>query len=191
MNEPITPTDDEATKNLHRELISLINQLLVDAIDLHLQAKQTRWRLANPVTETFRPICDQIAEEIDEEIHTLIRMAEPLAADLPALGAVRDLPSKLAKYPFPILTTEDHLKALVYTLRTFMHAVLDAAVSARKLEDRKTANAFAHIARVPSRLGKALAAQIAWTEFDEKALSTWIGEGGTYDHDGQPITLFD
>src|SRR5665811_1323532 len=158
MSTPPTPQDDQEAKNLHSELIALINQLLVDAIDLHLQAKQTRWRLSNPITETFRPICDQIALEIDEEIHGLINLAEPLASDLPALGAARDLPSKLAKYPFSIVTTEDHLKALIYTLRAFMHAALKAAVSARNLGDRKTANAFAHIARVPSRLSKALAA---------------------------------
>lgn len=191
MSDSPTPSEAEKARILHGELVALINQLLVDAIDLHLQAKQTRWRLSNPVTETFRPICDQIAQEIDEEIHGLIRLAEPLTADLPALGAVRDLPSKLGKYPFAIVTTEDHLKALVYTLRKFMHAALDAAVSAKKLGDRKTANAFAHIARVPSRLSKVLTAQIAWTEFDEKALSTWIGEGGAYDHEGQPVTIFD
>jgi DNA-binding ferritin-like protein len=193
MNGMAKPSVNDAEKANRQKLMALINQLLVNGIDLHMQAKQTRWQLTDPKLSVARSLCDQVAEEIDEEIQALIRWASQLVTDCPDILSKGDLPSNLSKYPFAICAQTDHLRALAHSLRAFMTSSLNSAVTAKKLGDRKAGNTFAHIARVPSRLAKDLKVQVesiqANVYFDEVVLSIWVGEGGAYDHTGQSAVL--
>jgi len=182
MNENANLSANDTETANRQKLVTLIDQLLVDGIDLHMLAKQTRWRLSESKLAPARALCDQMAEEIDEEMQGLIGWVSQLVSDYPDIVSKQDLPSTLSRYPFAICVRTDYLRVLVYSLRAFMTSCLNSAVVAKKLGDRKAGNAFAHIARVPSRLARELKGQIesmqANTYFDEVALSIWVGEGG-------------
>jgi DNA-binding ferritin-like protein len=182
-------------KVIRQRLIGLVNQLLVDAIDLHMQAKRTRWQLTDPKLAPFRSLCDQVADEVDEEIQELVNWAAHLVEDFPEIVLEKELPPRASNYSAAIRTQTDHLKALAHSLRVFMKTCIDDAVAAKELGDRKSGNTFAHIARIPSRLAKELLGKIelmqSSADFEQTSLSIWIGEGGSYDHSGTNPTLSD
>jgi DNA-binding ferritin-like protein len=184
-----------ADKAIRGQLVGLINQLLVDAIDLHMQAKRTRWQLTDQKLAAFRPICDQVAEEVDEEIQELVNWASHLVEDFPEIVLGKDLPPRVSNYPAIVRTQADHLRALAHSLKVFMKTCIDDAVAAKNLGDRKSGTTFAHIARIPSRLAKELVGKLELmksnADFEQTSLSIWIGEGGSYDHSGKSPTLSD
>jgi DNA-binding ferritin-like protein len=176
---PNTPNAEPDTAR-RQQLIGLVNQLLVDAIDLHMQPKQTRWQLTDSRLSYFHSYCDQVAEEFDEEIQELVNWASELVTASPGMVFEKNLPVSTPRYPEALRTQADHLKALEHSLKAFMKISLDSAVTAKNLGGRKAGNAFAHIARVPSRLFKDIRSKFDSTEWsavrEQNSLSIWVGE---------------
>ena len=147
-----TLTKLNATKNdlpeAKREtVVGLLQEKLVSAIDMQLQAKQAHWNVKGPSFIALHELFDAIVAEAREWV-------DEIAERITALGGVADgraktvaAKSALDAYPLEIRTGPEHVEALANALAAFGKSVREGIDAAEAEGDAGTQDLFTQISR--------------------------------------------
>jgi len=140
-------TQNDLPERIRVEAITLLNQQLADALDLHLQAKQAHWNVRGPNFIALHELFDEVEEELEEYADDIAERAVVLGGT--AFGTVRTTAtrSRLPEYPLHISSGTDHVAALSAALATFGKSTRAAIDAAAELGDADTADLFTGVSR--------------------------------------------
>ncbi len=140
-------TKNDLPENTRLEVISVLQQALVSAIDLRMQAKQAHWNVKGPSFIALHQLFDQAADEA-------VVYSDDLAERIVQLGGVADGTAQnvasstaLSPYSTEIRSGKEHVDAYSAALATFGKKVRAAIDSADKAGDMDTADLFTGISR--------------------------------------------
>ena len=145
-------TKNDLPEHTRVEGITLLNQQLADALDLHLQAKQAHWNVKGPSFIALHELFDEVEEELEEHADDIAERAVALGGT--AFGTARTTAtrSRLPEYPLHIYSGADHVAALSTALATFAKSTRAAIDAAATLGDADTADLFTGVSRAVDKL---------------------------------------
>ena len=145
-------TQNDLPERVRVEAITLLNQQLADALDLHLQAKQAHWNVKGPNFIALHELFDEVEEELEEHADDIAERAVTLGGT--AFGTVRTAAtrSRLAEYPLHIHLGAEHVAALSAALAQFARSTRAAIDFAAELGDADTADLFTGVSRSVDKL---------------------------------------
>jgi starvation-inducible DNA-binding protein len=145
-------TLNDLPERVRAEAISLLNQQLADALDLHLQAKQAHWNVKGPNFIALHELFDEVEEELEEHADDIAERAVALGGT--AYGSARTTAkrSRLAEYPLEISGGKEHVAALSSALAAFGKSARAAIDAAAALGDADTADLFTEVSRSVDKL---------------------------------------
>jgi len=140
-------TQNDLPERVRAEAITLLNQQLADALDLHLQAKQAHWNVKGPNFIALHELFDEVEEELEEHADDIAERAVALGGT--AFGTARTAAarSRLAEYPLEISAGKDHVTALSAALAAFGKSTRAAIDAAAAFGDADTADLFTGVSR--------------------------------------------
>lgn len=140
-------TQNDLAESVRIEAITLLNQELADALDLHLQAKQAHWNVKGPGFIALHELFDEVEEQLEEYADEIAERAVALGGT--AFGTVRTaaVRSRLPEYPLQISSAPDHIAALSAALARFAKSTRAAIDAASELGDGGTADLFTGVSR--------------------------------------------
>jgi starvation-inducible DNA-binding protein len=140
-------TKNDLPENIRLEMIALLQQSLVAAIDLRMQAKQAHWNVKGPSFIALHQLFDQASDEAAV-------YSDDLAERLVQLGGVADGTAEtiasttlLPRYSTEIRSGKEHVDAYAAALATFGKKAREAIDAADKAGDKDTADLFTGISR--------------------------------------------
>lgn len=149
---PLWSTQNDLPERVRLEAITLLNQQLADALDLHLQAKQAHWNVKGPNFAALHELFDQVEEELEEHADDIAERAVMLGGT--ALGTARITAnrSRLPDYPLHVASGAEHVATLSAALAHFGKSTRAAIDAAAALGDADTADLFTGISRGVDKL---------------------------------------
>ena len=128
-------------------LVSVLNQVLANAISVKLSAKQAHWNVKGPNFIALHQLFDQAATEIDGYADTLAERAVQLGGI--AEGTLQQVAahSKQAIYPGDVTDSKKHVVALAVAVTELADSNRAAIDTASKHNDAVTEDLFTEIAR--------------------------------------------
>jgi starvation-inducible DNA-binding protein len=145
-------TKNDLPEHTRVEAITLLNQQLADALDLHLQAKQAHWNVKGPNFIALHELFDEVEEELEEHADDIAERAVALGGTAFGTARTTATSSRLAEYPLHIYSGADHVAALSTALATFAKSTRAAIDAAATLGDADTADLFTGISRAVDKL---------------------------------------
>lgn len=152
MKRKLHPTKNDLREGVRRAMIDLLNQLLADALDLGLQAKQAHWNVKGPHFIGLHELFDKVAEELEEFTDDIAERAIELGGIAQGTIQVVSKHSRLAAYPLDLVSGRGHVAALSGALAevgAFARAAIDKA---GKAGDADTADLFTEVSRGVDKL---------------------------------------
>jgi len=134
------------------QMIPVLNQLLADAIDLGLQARQAHWNVKGPLFVPLHALFDEVGNVLDE-------LADEIAERAVALGGVAAgtlhtvaAATRLPAWDPGLLAGMEHLRALGASLADFTRSSREAIDLAATAGDATTADLFTEVSRATDKL---------------------------------------
>jgi starvation-inducible DNA-binding protein len=145
-------TKMDLPETIRCQAIELLNQSLVDALDLELQARQAHWNVKGPSFIALHELFAKVADELDAFADDIAERVTALGGV--ALGTVQVVAkqSRVPKYPTELLTCRGHLEALSGNVACFARSARETRGSADDLGDASTADLFTEVARGADKL---------------------------------------
>jgi len=140
-------TSNDLDSTTRRSAITMLNEHLADAIDLHLQAKQAHWNIKGPHFVGLHELFDRIAAQADEYSDLLAERGVALGGVAQGTLQAVSAQSQLREYPLEIGDWRAHVQAMRDALATFGRGVRKAIDDATALNDADTADLFTEISR--------------------------------------------
>jgi starvation-inducible DNA-binding protein len=134
-------------EKVRRNVITILNDLLAEAIDLQSQVKQAHWNVKGPHFIALHELFDKISEAVLEHIDEIAERVTSLGGTAEGTVAVAAKRSKLKNYPLSITAGKDHLFYLSTQISVFGKAVRTAIDDTDKLGDADTADLCTGISR--------------------------------------------
>ena len=128
-------------------MIALLDGRLLDAIDLHLQAKQAHWNVKGRQFIALHELFDKVAAAADEATDLIAERSVQLGGQPVGAAAVVASGSSLQPYPLTAADGRAHVDALSDALAQFGKAVRRGIDEADKAGDKDTADLFTEISR--------------------------------------------
>lgn len=146
-NGTLFDTKNDLSKKTRTGVVALLNARLLDAIDLHLQAKQAHWTVKGPNFIALHELFDKVAAAAEEATDELAERSVQLGG-VP-VGAARAVAagSKLAPYPLTAVDGPAHVDALSTALARFGELLRKGIDEADSLGDKDTADLFTELSR--------------------------------------------
>ncbi len=141
-------THNDLPENVRTVAVALLNQQLVDALDLGLQAKQAHWNVKGPQFISLHELFDDVAEAIEEICDLVAERAVQLGGIAEGTVDVIARNSRLPEYGLDLYRGTDHVRALTGALARFAASVREAITSATDAGDADTADIFTQASRV-------------------------------------------
>jgi len=140
-------TKIDLPEKLRRNVITVLNDRLADAIDFQSQVKQAHWNVKGPNFIALHELFDKISEAALEHIDDIAERITSLGGTAEGTVAVAAKRSKLKNYPLSITAGKDHLLYLSTQIASLGKAVRQAIDDTGKLGDADTADLFTGISR--------------------------------------------
>jgi starvation-inducible DNA-binding protein len=140
-------TKIDISEKVRRNVITILNDRLADAIDLQSQIKQAHWNVKGPHFIALHELFDKISDAVLEQIDEIAERITALSGTAEGTVAVAAKRSKLKNYPLSITAGKDHLFYLSTQLSVFGKAVRTAIDDTAKLGDADTADLYTQISR--------------------------------------------
>ena len=134
-------------EKVRRNVITILNDLLAEAIDLQSQVKQAHWNVKGPHFIALHELFDKISDAILEQIDVIAERITSLGGTAEGTVAVAAKRSKLKNYPLSITAGKDHLFYLSTQLSAFGKAIRAAIDDTAKLGDADSADLCTGISR--------------------------------------------
>ena len=128
-------------------LTDILNQLLANAIDVKLSAKQAHWNVRGENFLSLHELFDKVSGEVESYVDMLAERAVQLGGS--AQGTLQTVAgqSNLPAYPVDIHEGQEHLKALSGSLSVLADAHRQAINTATDASDMVTADLLTEITR--------------------------------------------
>ena len=140
-------TKIDIPEKTRRNVITILNERLADAIDLQGQVKQAHWNVKGPNFIALHELFDKISDVVLEHIDEIAERVTSLGGTAEGTVAVAAKRSKLKNYPLSITAGKDHLFYLSTQLAVFGKSVRAASDDTGTLGDADTADLFTGISR--------------------------------------------
>ena len=140
-------TKIDLSEKMRRNVVSILNDRLADAIDLQSQVKQAHWNVKGPNFIALHELFDKISDVVLEQIDEIAERVTALGGAAEGTVAVAAKRSKLKNYPLSITSGKDHIYYLSNQVAAFGKAVRAAIDETAKLGDADTADLFTGISR--------------------------------------------
>ena len=140
-------TKIDLPEKTRRNVITVLNERLADAIDLQSQVKQAHWNVKGPHFIALHELFDKISAAILENIDDIAERVTSLGGTAEGTVAVASKRSKLKNYPLSITAGRDHLVYLSTQLSVFGKLIRAAIDDTDQLGDADTADLFTGISR--------------------------------------------
>lgn len=140
-------TKNDLSGKTRKEMATILNARLADAIDLQLQAKQAHWNVRGPNFIALHKLFDEVFEATEEMVDLIAERIVQLGGT--AEGSIQTVAkrSELKAYPSAISTEREHVEAVVTALASFGTRVRRAIDQADELRDKGTADLFTEVSR--------------------------------------------
>ena len=143
----MNPTRNNLPLKVRKEVITLLNARLADAIDLGLQAKQAHWNVKGPQFFQLHELFDKVAASATEAVDTIAERAVALGGTAEGTIEAVAKATTLPRYPLNVAEGKGHVERLAQALATFGEQVRDAIDRADQLGDKDTADLFTGVSR--------------------------------------------
>lgn len=140
-------TENGLSQPRRRELNSLMNQRLADAVDLQLQMKQAHWNVKGPSFIALHELFDQVDEAIESYVDLIAERIVQLGGIAEGTVRVAAARSRLKEYPLAMADGLAHVEAVAKALSAFGREVRNTINQADELEDAVTADLFTEVGR--------------------------------------------
>jgi starvation-inducible DNA-binding protein len=142
------PQSDTAQKNL----ISLLQNCLVSALDIAGQAKQAHWNVKGSNFIALHELFDKIHGEFMGFADMIAERIVILDGQAYGTSEVVATSSILKSYPLNISAQEDHIEALTIGMVDFSNQIRPAAKEAEDLGDSAAGDLFIEVLRETEKL---------------------------------------
>jgi starvation-inducible DNA-binding protein len=136
--EPMYETSNDLSQKTRESAIAMLNELLADAIDLHLQAKQAHWNIKGPNFVGLHELFDRVAGQATEYADLMAERAVALGGVARGTLQVVFGQTHLLEYPLEFGDWRAHVLAMRNALATFGRGVRRAIDGATALNDADT-----------------------------------------------------
>jgi starvation-inducible DNA-binding protein len=143
----MNPTRNNLPLKVRKEVITLLNARLADAIDLGMQAKQAHWNVKGPQFFPLHELFDKVAASAEEAIDTIAERAIALGGTAEGTIEAVAKATTLPRYPLNVAEGRGHVERLAQALATFGEQVRDAIDRADQFGDKDTADLFTGVSR--------------------------------------------
>ena len=143
----LVETRNDLSGKTRGAMVALLDARLLDAIDLHLQAKQAHWNVKGRQFIALHELFDKVAAAADEATDLIAERSVQLGGQPVGAAAVVASGSSLQPYPLTAADGRAHVDALSDALAQFGKAVRRAIDEADKAGDKDTADLFTEISR--------------------------------------------
>jgi len=140
-------TKIDLSEKVRRNIVSVLNDRLADAIDLQAQVKQAHWNVKGPNFIALHELFDKISDAVLEQIDEIAERVTSLGGTAEGTVAVAAKRSKLKNYPLSITAGKDHLYYLSTQFSVFGKSVRAAIDETDRLGDADTADLFTGLSR--------------------------------------------
>ncbi len=142
-------------------MVTLLNQLLADAIDLGLQAKQAHWNVKGSQFASLHAFFDEAADIFHDVGDQLAERAVSLGGIAQGTLQAVSTTTRLPAYAAEILDGADHLRALAVSIAPFARSSRLAIDIATGASDALTADLLTEISRSVDKLYWQLTAHLS------------------------------
>ena len=145
--ERLIETRNDLSKKTRAGAVALLDQRLLDAIALKLQAKQAHWNVKGPNFIALHELFDKVADAAEEATDLLAERSVQLGGR--PVGGARAVADGSGLTPYPLTAADGmaHVDALSNALAQFGALVREGIDQADQLGDKETADLFAEISR--------------------------------------------
>ncbi len=143
----MNPTRNNLPLKVRKEVITLLNARLADAIDLGMQAKQAHWNVKGPQFFQLHELFDKVAASAAEAVDTIAERAVALGGTAEGTIEAVAKATTLPRYALNVAEGKGHVERLAQALATFGEQVRDAIDRADQLGDKDTADLFTGVSR--------------------------------------------
>ena len=140
-------TKNDLPESKRTPVVQLLNDRLVEALDLQLQAKQAHWNVKGPSFIALHELFDKLGEELEEYIDDIAERAVALGVTAEGTTHFVIERTQLAKYPAQISEGLAHVDALANAYAVFGKSVREAIDEAGKAGDADTSDLFTGVSR--------------------------------------------
>lgn len=141
------PTKNDQPESIRKKIVRFLNENLVDAVHLTIQAKQAHWNVKGVNFLQFHELFDKLYEASSE-------WSDLLAERVAQLGGVAESNlesvarrTRLPSYSQDLCDGIDHVVALSNSLAMFGQQIRKAIDASAKIGDAGTADLFTEISR--------------------------------------------
>lgn len=140
-------TKIDLNPNTRNTMVGLLNEVLADATDMALQAKQAHWNVKGPSFFQLHELFDKVYADATGWVDLVAERAVQLGGV--ADGTLQNAAQKtrLPRYNTELRAGNDHVEAIAGSLATFCKAVRAAIDAADKAGDAGTADLFTEVSR--------------------------------------------
>jgi starvation-inducible DNA-binding protein len=112
------PTKNTLSETVRQNVVTILNQQLVNLLDLQLQTKQAHWNVRGPHFIGLHELFDKINDEVREFVDEVAERVSALGGV--ALGTVQEVNSKtkLKAYDINAVSCRQHIELLSTALAT-------------------------------------------------------------------------
>jgi starvation-inducible DNA-binding protein len=141
------PTKNNLPEKVRTQIITMLQERLVDSIDLSMQAKQAHWNVKGPSFIALHELFDKVSEEAEGFVDLLAERIVQLGGI--ALGTLESVAQKssLPVYSVVISSGKEHVAALSHALAAYGESVRNAIETANEMKDAGTADLLTEISR--------------------------------------------
>jgi len=140
-------TKIDLPEKLRRNVATVLNDRLADAIDLQSQVKQAHWNVKGPQFIALHELFDKISDAALGYIDEIAERITALGGTAEGTVAVAAKRSKLKNYPLSITAGKDHLFYLSTQIAAFGRSVRAGIEETAELGDGDTADLLTGISR--------------------------------------------
>lgn len=142
-----TKTEKEERERVKLNIISLLQERLVDSIDLMMQAKQAHWNTKGKHFYPLHLLFDEVAEATEKNIDLIAERMAQLGGTADGTIQTVGKKTKLPMYPLHIVTGEEHSTNLANALLQYCDLEKTAIIAANEAQDFATADMLIDISR--------------------------------------------
>ena len=133
--------------SIRKKIIKLLNENLVDAIHMSIQAKQAHWNVKGPHFLQLHELFDKLYERAGEWSDLLAERAVQLGGVAEANLEAVSRRTRLSPYSLDLIDGFKHVDALANSLVLFGRAIRKAIDDSAKIGDMGSADLFTEISR--------------------------------------------
>jgi starvation-inducible DNA-binding protein len=147
VRQNLYPTKNDLPEATRRQVVTLLNQRLADAIDLQTQCKQAHWNVKGASFIALHKLFDDINEDVEEYVDLIAERIVQLGGIAEGTVGIVAERSTLMDYPLGISAGNEHVAALSDALAAFGRAARLGIEEMSELGDADSADILTEISR--------------------------------------------